>query len=301
MHAAAAPFSPSHRACDALYHVQLHLYHANVGSVTYELAIIGGGNMGSALLAGLLGGGGPTDAAEIVVIEPSAARREALAAEFPKVAVEAEPVSCRSALIAVKPQYVGEVVGQVVAAGARRILSIAAGVTTEAIAAAAGGADSAGASVSVVRAMPNTPALVGEGVSALAGAPGTPPADLDWAEQVLSGVGLVVRVAEYQLDAVTGLTGSGPAYVFLVAEALIDAGVLAGLPRALVEQMVTRLLVGSSALLAERGDPAQLRAMVTSPGGTTAAGLRALEQHAVRAAFLDAVQASAARSLELGA
>ncbi|HWL43707.1 MAG TPA: pyrroline-5-carboxylate reductase [Ilumatobacter sp.] len=269
--------------------------------MTYELAIIGGGNMGSALLAGLLGGGGPTDAAEIVVIEPSAARREALAAEFPKVAVEAEPVSCRSALIAVKPQYVGEVVGQVVAAGARRILSIAAGVTTEAIAAAAGGADSAGASVSVVRAMPNTPALVGEGVSALAGAPGTPPADLDWAEQVLSGVGLVVRVAEYQLDAVTGLTGSGPAYVFLVAEALIDAGVLAGLPRALVEQMVTRLLVGSSALLAERGDPAQLRAMVTSPGGTTAAGLRALEQHAVRAAFLDAVQASAARSLELGA
>ena len=148
--------------------------------------------------------------------------------------------------------------------------------------------------------MPNTPALVGEGVSALAAAPGTPAADLDWAEGILTGVGLVVRVDEAHLDAVTGLTGSGPAYVFLVAEALVDGGVLAGLPRALVEPMVAQLLTGSAKLLAERGDAAGLRAMVTSPGGTTAAGLRVLEEHAVRSALIEAVQAATARSRELG-
>ena len=109
----------------------------------------------------------------------------------------------------------------------------------------------------------------------------------------------MVRVPEYQLDAVTGLAGSGPAYVFLVAEALIDAGVLAGLSRPVAEALVTQLLVGSAALLAERGDPAQLRAMVTSPGGTTAAGLRLLEEHGVRSAMLEAVMAATARSREL--
>ena len=173
-------------------------------------------------------------------------------------------------------------------------MSVAAGVTTATISAAAG------PGVAVLRTMPNTPALVGEGVSALCGAPGTDDDDLAWAEAVLGGVGVVVRVAETQLDAVTGLTGSGPAYVFLVAEALSDAGVVAGLPRATVERMVAQLLVGSAALLAERGDPAGLRAMVTSPGGTTAAGVRVLEDRAVRAAFIEAVQAAAARSRELG-
>ena len=124
---------------------------------------------------------------------------------------------------------------------------------------------------------------------------------LDWAESILGSVGTVVRVPEAQLDAVTGLAGSGPAYIFLVAEALIDAGVLAGLSRANSEALVTQLLVGSAALLADRGNPAQLRANVTSPGGTTAAGLRALEDHAVRAAFIDAVVSATARSVELGA
>ena len=99
-----------------------------------------------------------------------------------------------------------------------------------------------------------------------------------------------MRVDEQHIDAVTGLTGSGPAYVFLVAEALIEAGVTAGLPRETVEPMVVQLLVGSSKLLAERGDPAALRAMVTSPGGTTAAGLRVLEERATRGAFIDAVR-----------
>lgn len=267
--------------------------------MAYELAIVGGGNMGAALLGGLLAREvvGPE---EIVVVEPSESRRQVLQDRFREVAVAAEPVSCRSAVIAVKPQYVAAVVGQVVAAGARRVLSIAAGVGIETIASAADAADPSGEAVSVLRAMPNTPALVGEGLSALSAAVATPDDDVNWAEQILSGVGLVVRVEEAQLDAVTGLTGSGPAYVFLVAEALVDAGVLAGLPRHLVEPMVSQLLVGSARLLSERGDAAGLRAMVTSPGGTTAAGLRVLEQRAVRSAVIDAVQAATARSRELG-
>ena len=145
-----------------------------------------------------------------------------------------------------------------------------------------------------------TPALVGEGASAIAGGSAAGAADLDWAEQILGAVGSVVRVPEAQLDAVTGLAGSGPAYLFLIAEALTDAGVLAGLSRANAEALVSQLFVGSAALLADRGDPAALRAMVTSPGGTTAAGLRALESAGVRAAMLDAVMAATARSRELG-
>ena len=124
--------------------------------------------------------------------------------------------------------------------------------------------------------------------------------DLAWAEEILGSVGTVVRVAERHLDAVTGLAGSGPAYVFLIAEALIDAGVTAGLPRATSEALVGQLLVGSAALLRERGEPAALRAMVTSPGGTTAAGLRVLEEHAVRSAVIEAVAAATRRSIELG-
>jgi pyrroline-5-carboxylate reductase len=114
-------------------------------------------------------------------------------------------------------------------------------------------------------------------------------------------VGTVVRVPEHLLDAVTGLSGSGPAYVFLVAEAMIEAGVLAGLPRDTAVALVTQTLLGSARLLAESGQgPEALRAMVTSPGGTTAAGLRALEERAVRSAFIEAVQAASARSRQLG-
>ena len=131
--------------------------------------------------------------------------------------------------------------------------------------------------------MPNTPALVGEGASAISGGSAATDDDLAWAEAILGGVGLVVRVAEGDLDAVTGLSGSGPAYVFLVAEALVDAAVDAGLSPELASTLTTQLLVGSAKLLAERGDPAALRAMVTSPGGTTAAGLRVLEERGVRA------------------
>lgn len=261
--------------------------------MSVELVIIGGGNMGSALLGGLLDGG-TVPPADLAVVEPLLSRREQLAEMFAGVTVTDELPECASAVLAVKPPDVPAVAARATDAGARRVLSVAAGVTTATIRAATG------PDVAVLRTMPNTPALVGQGVSALSGAPGTSDGDLEWAESVLRGVGLVVRVDESQLDAVTGLTGSGPAYVFLVAEALTDAGVLSGLPRPTVEQMVAQLLVGSAALLSERGDPAGLRAMVTSPGGTTAAGVRVLEDHAVRAAFIDAVQAATERSRELG-
>jgi pyrroline-5-carboxylate reductase len=149
--------------------------------------------------------------------------------------------------------------------------------------------------------MPNTPALVGAGASAIAAGSTASEADLDWADEVLSAVGIVVRVREDLLDAVTGLSGSGPAYVFLVAESLIEAGVLAGLPRATAEALTRQTLLGSARLLLETGDDeAALRAAVTSPGGTTAAGLRVLEREGVRSAILDAVGAATERSRELG-
>lgn len=261
--------------------------------MTAQLAIVGGGNMGAALLGGLLSSGwaAPENLAVVEVLGP---RRRQLAEEFPGVAVVERMVACSAALIAVKPGDAPAATAAAVAAGAKRVLSIAAGVSLAVLEEAAGQA-------AVVRSMPNTPSLVGQGAAAIAGGSLATDDDLAWAESILGAVGTVVRVPEYQLDAVTGLAGSGPAYVFLIAEALIDAGVLSGLARPTAEALVSQLLVGSAALLAERGDPAALRAMVTSPGGTTAAGLRALENRGVRAAMIDAVVASADRSRQLGA
>jgi pyrroline-5-carboxylate reductase len=149
--------------------------------------------------------------------------------------------------------------------------------------------------------MPNTPALVGSAASAISPGRWAGERELAWAEEILGAVGTVVRVPEPLLDAVTGLSGSGPAYLFLVAEALIDAGVLAGLPRPISSQLTVQTLLGAARLLAESGDsPEVLRAGVTSPGGTTAAGIRALEAAALRSAFLEAVMAATERSQELG-
>jgi len=262
--------------------------------VTYSLAIIGGGNMGEALLGGLLEARW-AEPQRLAVVEIVAARREQLAERYPGVAVTDAVPDCEAALIAVKPGEVPSAVQSATAHGARRVLSIAAGVTVAALEAAAG-------SAAVVRAMPNTPALVRAGASAIAPGSGAGEEDLGWAESILSAVGTVVRLPEAQLDAFTGLVGSGPAYVYLVAEALIDAGVLVGLPRPAARALVTQLLVGSAKLLDETGDlPEVLRGNVTSPGGTTAAGLRELEQHGVRGAILAAVEAATARSKELGA
>jgi pyrroline-5-carboxylate reductase len=258
------------------------------------LQILGGGRMGEALLGGLLGAGW-APAADLAVVEKVAERRDELARRFPGVTVASGPVASSGAVIAVKPADVAAACADLADLGVARVLSIAAGVTTGALESAAG------AGVAVVRAMPNTPALVGEGASAIAAGSSAGEADLDWAASILGAVGRVIRVTEGQLDAVTGLSGSGPAYVFLVAESLVDAGVLVGLTRADAETLAFQTLTGAARMLQETGDsPADLRAAVTSPGGTTAAGLRALEDAGVRAAFLAAVEAATERSRQLG-
>ncbi len=258
-----------------------------------RLVVVGGGRMGEALVAGLLAAGW-ADPSELVLVEKVEARRRQLGRRFAGVDVRTEPVASEGAVIVVKPDDVEAACAAVAGAGTGRVLSIAAGVRLHKLEAWLG------AGVPVVRAMPNTPALVGEGAAAAAAGSAASEADLGWAEGILGAVGSVVRVPEDQLDAVTGLSGSGPAYVFLVAEALIEAGVSSGLPREVSTSLVTQTLLGSSRLLAESGQgPEALRASVTSPGGTTAAGLGVLESRAVRTAFLEAVLAATERSRQL--
>jgi len=259
-----------------------------------RLVIVGGGRMGAALVAGLLRAGW-AEAGELGVVEPIAARREELARLHPGLIVDAEVPHADGAVLAVKPADVDAACAGVAGAGVGRVLSIVAGVGLDRL---QGGL---GEDVAVVRAMPNTPALVGAGAAAIAGGTAAAEADVDWADSILSAVGLVVRVGEPLLDAVTGLSGSGPAYVFLVAEALIEAGVLNGLARDVSRTLVVQTLLGSARLLDESGQSAdELRAAVTSPGGTTAAGVRTLEAAGVRSALLEAVTAATERSRELG-
>jgi len=259
-----------------------------------KLVVMGGGRMGEALVAGLVAAGWASGG-DIVVVEAIEARRKELAGAHAGLRVVADPVTADGAVIAVKPGDVEAACRQLAAVSPGRVLSIAAGVTLGAL------EGWLGDGMPVVRAMPNTPALVGAGAAAVAPGTNAGDADLAWAQEVLGAVGTVVRVSEPLLDAVTGLSGSGPAYVFLVAEALIDAGVLAGLPRDVSSILAIQTLLGSARMLAESGDgPETLRAAVTSPGGTTAAGLRVLEDKAVRSAFIEAVSAATERSRQLG-
>lgn len=261
-----------------------------------KLQVIGGGRMGEALVRGLLASGWAAPS-QITVVETYAPRRAELAEALAGLDVRAEPRRAPDVLLAVKPGDIGPACAAIGHSPEppQRVLSIAAGVTTAAI------ESHLPAGTAVVRAMPNTPALVGAGVAAVAPGNAASADDLAWAEAILSAVGRVVRVTEAQLDAVTGLSGSGPAYVFLLVEALVEAGVLVGLPRATAEVLATGTVLGSAKLLLESGRAAaELRGDVTSPGGTTAAGLRELERHGVRAAVLDAVAAATARSAELG-
>jgi pyrroline-5-carboxylate reductase len=266
------------------------------------LTVVGGGQMGEALVAGLLriGWGEP---GAIAVVEVDPARRADLAARHPDLriastvagaALAGNPTGA-SAVVAVKPADVEGVCGALAAAGVARVLSIAAGVKLASL------ESWLEKPIPVVRAMPNMPALVGAGAAAIAAGRAAGPDDLAWAESVLKAVGTVVTVAESTLDAVTGLSGSGPAYVFLLAEAMIDAGVLVGLSRPVARQLAVQTLLGSARLLNDTGEePATLRAAVTSPGGTTAAGLRALEAGGFRHAVLEAVAAAAERARQLG-
>ena len=263
-----------------------------------RVSVLGGGRMGEALVAGLLESG--VEADQLCVAEFDADRRRALEAALPEVRVVPSAAwalpDADVAVVAVKPADVsGLLSGALDALGEHTlVLSIAAGVTIGELERLAPGRP-------VVRAMPNTPALVRRGAAAIAGGALADELHLALAESLLGAVGTVVRVPEHLLDAVTGLSGSGPAYVFLVAEAMIEAGVLAGLPRATAIELVNQTILGAGQLLVTGPDgPEALRAAVTSPGGTTAAGLRALEAHGVRAAFLDAVVAATERSEELG-
>jgi pyrroline-5-carboxylate reductase len=262
-------------------------------SAKVELAIIGGGNMGAALLGGLLDSGS-VDAGRVAVVEVAEARRQELSELFPAVRVEPDVPGCRAAVLAVKPGDVPSAASAAAAAGATRVLSIAAGVRLDTIETAVG------PDVAVIRAMPNTPALVRLGASAIAAGSTADADDVAWARTILEAVGTVDQVDEAALDAFTGVAGSGPAYVFLVAEAMIDAAVGEGLDRALADRVVRQVLLGSATLLDRDGDPARLRTMVTSPNGTTAAGLAALDAGDLRGAFDAAVRAATQRSRELG-
>jgi pyrroline-5-carboxylate reductase len=263
-----------------------------------KLVVVGGGKMGEALIGGLLASGWARPD-QVVVAEKLPGRREELMAglvgRYPGVVVTEEPGPASGAVIAVKPGDVEAACRALAHASVARVLSIAAGVAINRL------EGWLGDGVPVIRAMPNTPALVGSAASAISAGRWAEAPELAWAEEILGAVGSVVRVPETLLDAVTGLSGSGPAYLFLVAEALTDAGVLAGLPRPISSQLTVQTLLGAARLLAESGDsPEVLRAAVTSPGGTTAAGIRALEAAAVRSAFLEAVLAASERSRELG-
>jgi pyrroline-5-carboxylate reductase len=270
--------------------------------MAYTLLIVGGGKMGGALLGGLLASGWvPPE--QVVVAETAVGRRQELEREFPGVRIVDAPAKdlvadsadrLGGAVLAVKPDVAEGACRVLGAVGVTRVLSIVAGIPSQRLETALGGQPA------VVRAMPNTPALVGAGVTAISGGSHATSADLVWAEDVMSAVGTVIRVPERHLDPVTGLSGSGPAYFFLVAEALIEAGVQMGLTREISRTLVVETMLGSAKLLAESGEePATLRAMVTSPAGTTAAGIRALESRAVRSAFMEAVAVATERSRSL--
>ncbi len=173
------------------------------------------------------------------------------------------------------------------------MLSIAAGVRLATL-------DEAARGVAVIRAMPNTPALVGKGAAAIAAGATATDADIAWAASILGSVGTVDVLPEALIDAFTGVAGSGPAYVFLIAEALVDAAVAEGIDRATAGRVVRQLLLGSAVLLDRELDPVRLRQQVTSPGGTTAAGIAVFEEQGLRTMVADAVRAATERSRQLG-
>ena len=259
-----------------------------------RLQVIGGGKMGEALVVGLVSNGwaGPD---ELHVVEPDPARQQAISAAAAGVSVSTEPLHGTDAVIAVKPDVVAAVLPALATAGTVRVLSIAAGVRTSAIEAGLP------AGTAVVRAMPNTPALVGAGAAAIAPGSAASPEDLDWARGILEAVGTVAVVGESDLDAVTGLSGSGPAYLFRLAEALRAAGIAQGLDPATADALTRQTLLGAATLLASSGeDPGRLRENVTSPGGTTAAGLAAMDAGDFMGLMDRVVGAATERSRELG-
>lgn len=261
--------------------------------MSVRLQCLGGGKMGEAIVQGLLSSGWAL-AEEILVVEALPARREELSERYPGLNVGENSELGADVLLAVKPQDVATALSAF-APPIPRLLSIAAGVRIEVL------QSLLGRECRVLRAMPNTPALLGAGMAALAAGPGAAEDDLAWAKGILSAVGKVVVVEEELLDAVTGVSGSGPAYLFLVAEAMIAAGVEAGLEPEVADTLTRQTLLGSAMLLAEGEDtPEQLRVNVTSPGGTTAEALKVFEERDLRDIFREAILAATERSKELG-
>jgi pyrroline-5-carboxylate reductase len=259
------------------------------------VAIIGAGVMGETLLSGLIRGG--RDVADLLVGEKRPDRAAELREKYGVTVVpNTEAAAAETVVLVVKPQDMADVLTEIaphLRAG-QLVVSLAAGITTRAI------EKHIPDGVAVVRVMPNTPALVDEGMAAISAGSHCDAAHLEVAEQLLSTTGRVVQVPEKQQDAVTAISGSGPAYLFFVVEAMIEAGVHLGLPRTTATELVVPTVVGSAKLLRETGThPTVLREQVTSPGGTTAAAIRELEGHKVRAAFLTAMEAARNRSVSL--
>ena len=263
---------------------------------TEAIAILGGGVMGETLLSGLLRAGRAVE--DVVITERRPARAAELAERYGvKVLENTEAVAeAETVVTVVKPQDMSGLLAEIAPAvrpGAL-VVSIAAGITTSFV------EERLPAGTAVVRVMPNTPALVDQGMAAISPGSHCDAAHLARAEALLAATGKVVEVAEYHQDAVTAISGSGPAYIFYVVEAMIEAGVLLGLPRTTATELVVQTLYGAATMLRETGEhPTVLREQVSSPAGTTMAALRQLDDHKVRAAFLTAMEAARDRSREL--
>jgi pyrroline-5-carboxylate reductase len=264
-----------------------------------RIGFVGGGNMGEALIRGLLG----TKTVPAALLSATDVRTERTAQLAKQFGITAHGDNLRLVretdvvVLAVKPQIMATVVAEIAPAVTARhlLISIAAGVSTAAIGAALG------KEARIVRVMPNTPALVLQGAAAVAKGRGQEAEDLAVAEAIFGAVGRVVVLDESLMDAVTGLSGSGPAYVALVVEALADGGVNMGLDRATALTLATQTVLGAAQLLVETGmHPAVLKDMVSSPGGTTIAGITALEDGGLRATLIRAVERATVRSRELG-
>ena len=261
------------------------------------VAVLGAGKIGEALLAGLLASGRATD--ELVVTERHPERAAELTARLGVASVDGADAAARAEVlvVAVKPQDIAPVLAELapVLRPGTLVVTLCAGLPI----ALFEGALPEG--TPVVRVMPNTPMLVGEAMSAMSPGTHATAEQLATVEKMLAAVGRVVQVPEAQQDAVTALSGSGPAYFFFLVEAMIDAGILLGLPRTVVSELIVQSAYGAASMLRESADhPVLLREAVTSPAGTTIAAIRELERHGVRAAFLDAIEAARDRSVELG-
>jgi len=261
-----------------------------------SVGTVGAGNMAEAILQGLLHAGLAPE--QLIASDPDPGRREHVAERLGVRTTESNADVAEASelvVLAVKPSQLEAAAGTLPHDGGPLYVSIAAGVTLGTL------RRLLGAGSRVIRAMPNTPALIGAGITAVAEDAATAPEDLERACAVLRAVGEVVRVAEPLLDPVTGLSGSGPAYVYLFIEALTEGGIREGLPATIARQLAVATVSGAARMVDESGEhPAVLRERVTSPGGTTIAGLAALESGGLRSALLEAVRAATARSRALG-